>query len=33
MQESLHQNRVVVVFRDETIMLENNNEIDPNIKI
>ena len=32
-QESLHQNRVVVVFRDETIMLENNNEIDPNIKI
>jgi hypothetical protein len=33
MQESLHQNRVVVVFRDETIMLENNNEIDPTIKI
>jgi hypothetical protein len=33
MQESLHQNRVVVVFGDETIMMENSNEIDPNIKI
>lgn len=33
MKESLHQNRVVVVFGDETIMMENSNEIDPNIKI
>jgi hypothetical protein len=31
-QESLHQNRVVVVFEDETIMMENSNKIDPNIK-
>lgn len=32
-QNSLHQNRVVVVFQDVTIMLERNNEIDPTIKI
>lgn len=29
----LEQNRVVIVFTDETIMLEKTNEIDPNIKL
>lgn len=29
----LEQNRVVIVFLDETIMLELNNEIDPTIKL
>lgn len=29
----LEQNRVVIVFTDETIMLEQSDEIDPNIKI
>ena len=29
----LEQNRVVIVFKDDTIMLEQNNEIDPTIKI
>jgi hypothetical protein len=28
----LHQNRVVIVFNDETIMLEQSDTIDPNIK-
>lgn len=27
----LEQNRIVVVFRDETVMLENANEVDPRI--
>lgn len=30
---NLEQNRVVIVFTDETIMLEQSTEIDPNIKI
>jgi hypothetical protein len=30
---TLEQNRVVIVFTDETIMLEQSAEIDPNIKI
>ncbi len=29
----LEQNRVVIVFTDETVMLEQSIEIDPNIKI
>ena len=33
LQNNLNQNRVVVVFQNETIMLENNNEIDPSINI
>jgi hypothetical protein len=30
---TLEQNRVVIVFKDETIMIEQNNEIDPTIKL
>jgi hypothetical protein len=30
---ALEQNRVVIVFSDETIMIEQNNEIDPTIKL
>jgi hypothetical protein len=33
LQQELEQNRVVVVFDDETLMLENSKEIDPNINI
>ncbi len=33
LMQKLEQNRVVIVFSDETIMLEINNEIDPNIKL
>ena len=29
----LEQNRVVIIFQDETLMLEQNKEIDPSIKI
>ena len=33
MMITLQQNRVVIVFNDETIMLEKSEEIDPNIEI
>lgn len=33
MMIELEQNRVVIVFTDEIIMLEQSNEIDPNIKL
>lgn len=33
MMMALQQNRVVIVFNDETIMLERSEEIDPNIEI
>lgn len=33
LMQQLEQNRVVIVFSDETIMLEENNEIDPTIKL
>lgn len=33
MMMALQQNRVVIVFNDETIMLEKSEEIDPSIKI
>lgn len=33
LMEKLEQNRVVIVFLDETIMLEQNNQIDPMIKL
>ena len=29
---TLQQNRVVIVFNDETIMLEKSEEVDPNIQ-
>jgi hypothetical protein len=29
----LQQNRVVIIFTDETIMLEQSDTIDPNIKL
>ena len=32
-QQALEQNRTVIVFDDETIMLEKTNNIDPNIKL
>lgn len=32
-QQVLEQNRTVIVFDDETIMLEKTNKIDPNINI
>jgi hypothetical protein len=30
---ALHQNRVVIVFNDETLMIEKSDEVDPNIKL
>ena len=33
MMIKLAQNRVVIVFTDETIMLEKSDKIDPNIKL
>ena len=33
LMQKLEQNRVVIVFSDETIMVENNTEIDPTIKL
>lgn len=33
MMIALHQNRVVIVFNDETIMLEQSEEIDPSIQL
>lgn len=33
MMIKLSQNRVVIVFTDETIMLEKSDKIDPNIKL
>ncbi|MCF6140489.1 hypothetical protein L1S34_04250 [Flavobacterium sp. K77] len=33
MMMALQQNRVVIVFNDDTIMLEKSEEIDPNIEI
>jgi hypothetical protein len=33
MMIELEQNRVVIVFTDEIIMLEQSNEIDPNIQL
>ncbi len=33
MMMALQQNRVVIIFNDETIMLEKSEEIDPNIEI
>lgn len=32
-QQALEQNRTVIVFDDETIMLEKTNNIDPNINL
>lgn len=32
LMQKLEQNRVVIVFSDKTIMLEQNNQIDPTIK-
>lgn len=33
LMDKFEQNRVVIVFSDETIMLEQNNQIDPTIKL
>lgn len=33
LMQKLKQNRIVIVFHDETIMLEQSEEIDPNIKL
>jgi hypothetical protein len=33
MMRELDQNRVVIVFNDETVMLEQSDIIDPNIKL
>jgi hypothetical protein len=30
--DKFEQNRIVIVFDDETVMLENNREVDPRIK-
>jgi hypothetical protein len=33
MMRELEQNRVVIIFNDETVMLEQSDAIDPNIKL
>jgi hypothetical protein len=30
--DKFEQNRIVIVFDDETVMLENNSEVDPRIE-
>ena len=32
LMDEFRQNRIVIVFNDETVMLENNSEVDPRIE-
>lgn len=32
LMKQFHQNRIVIVFHDETLMIENNEEVDPRVK-